>query len=350
MPESTPRMSPATLHDVARVAGVSLATASRALNGSTRKVNDEYRRRVLDAARDLNYSPNLSAQAVARGGSSTIVLIVGDITDPYFSSIAAGVLRRAEEARLIVTIGVSGRSAARELELVQATRGQRPRAILLAGSRYVGGEFSKALSDELAVYESMGGRVVVVSQAELPFDTVLLENFEGARDLAHALVAQGCRRFGAITADNTLMTSRDRLAGFAAGLRDHGMQLDNDGVEEAEFTRDGGYEAARRLYQRDGVRGLDVIFAANDVMAIGAMTALRDAGLKLPDDISIAGFGDIATAQDVGLTTVRVPIEELGVSAVEIALTSTDKHTQSTLTTSVVLRSSTPPVDPTVNR
>src|SRR4029453_4406683 len=123
----TGRSAPATLHDVAREAGVSLATASRSLNGSTRKVNEEYRKRVLEAAARLDYSPNLSAQAVARGTTTTVALLVADIADPYFSSIAAGVVAEADTARLIVTMAATERDPERELELVRTLRGQRPR-------------------------------------------------------------------------------------------------------------------------------------------------------------------------------------------------------------------------------
>ena len=139
----------ATLEEVARAAGVSLATASRALNGSTRKVNPEYRERVLAAARTLSYSPNLAAQAVAKGGTSTVALVVADISDPYFASIASGVMRAAEERGLIVTIGSTERRPARETALVRVLRGQRPRSIILVGSRWAAHESDRELADEL---------------------------------------------------------------------------------------------------------------------------------------------------------------------------------------------------------
>ncbi|MCU1408715.1 MAG: lacI [Microbacteriaceae bacterium] len=344
MVDSSHSVSPATLHDVARVAGVSLATASRSLNGSTRKVNEEYRQRVLAAAAALSYSPNLSAQAVAKGGSDTIALIVGDIADPYFSSIAAGVLRRADETGLIVTIGVSGRSASRELELVRAMRGYRPRAILLAGSRFRGDESSNALTAELSSFEATGGRVVVMSQAELPFDTVVVENYEGGRGLARALVERGYQRFGAITGGATLLTSSDRFKGFTDGLAEQGIAMGAQNVEETLFTRDGGHEAARRLIADHRIDDIEIIFATNDVMAVGAMSALRQAGVRVPEDVAIAGYGDIATARDVtpALTTVRVPIEEVGERAIALVLAEKGSVSGDSVPTSVVLRASTP--------
>ncbi|GMA34813.1 LacI family DNA-binding transcriptional regulator [Demequina litorisediminis] len=147
MTDST-RTSPVTLHDVAREAGVSLATASRSLNGSTRNVKAANRERVLEAAQRLGYSANASAQAVARGTSTTVALLVGDISDPYFSSIAAGVVGAAEDNHLIVTMAETRRDPEREVELVRTLRGQRPRAIILAASRRAADPHAEALHRE----------------------------------------------------------------------------------------------------------------------------------------------------------------------------------------------------------
>src|SRR5260370_1296481 len=128
MPPLAPNHSTPTLGDVAEEAGVSLATASRVLNGSARVVGEPHRTRVAEAAVRLGYTPNLSAQATARGASAVVALLVADIVDPYFGLIAAGVARGADEAGLIVTIAVTERDPDRELRLVRALRGQRPRA------------------------------------------------------------------------------------------------------------------------------------------------------------------------------------------------------------------------------
>lgn len=336
---------PPTLHDVAREAGVSLATASRALNGSTRTVNESYRRRVQDAALRLNYTPNLSAQAVARGLSATISLLVSDIADPYFSSIAAGAIRAADEQRIATTMAVTHRDAERELELVRVLRGQRPRAIILTGSRWDGVVSQHRLAEELAAYESTGGRVVLVSQRTLPFATVQLGNAAGARELARALVGAGYRSFAVIAGDDRLLTSRERLSGFADGLAEHGIAIHPSNIVRAEFTRDGGRDGAERLLAQ-GLGGIELVFAVSDVMAIGAMSAFRAAGLSLPEDIAVAGYDDIATSRDVtpALTTVAVPLEAVGEHAVRLALDpATGPDTTEHIGATVLLRESTPP-------
>jgi len=342
---ASPTASPATLHDVAREAGVSLATASRSLNGSTRKVNDEYRQRVLAAAARLNYSPNFSAQAVAKGSTSTVALLVSDIADPYFSSIAAGVIRAAETEGLIVTMAVTERSTERELELVRALRGQRPRVMILTGSRSDGSESQAALVAELKAFAATGGRVVLISQEGLPFSTVVVDNYLGARALANSLVGQGYRRFAAIGGARTLVTSRDRLTGFADGLAEHGIAIHPDHIVRGEFTRDGGFAAATELHS-GGLDQVDLVFAVSDVMAIGAMSAFREAGIDVPQDIAVAGFDDIDTARDVtpALTTVHIPLADLGRQAVELALSDAALSSDEVIRveTRIILRASSP--------
>lgn len=337
-----PVSSPPTLQDVAARAGVSLATASRTLNGSRRKVADQYRERVLAAAAELHYIPNLAAQAVARGFSATITLVVGDIADPYFSSIAAGVARAADEHGLMVTIAQSGRDTARELDFVRTLRGQRPRAIILTGSRREQDANDPALRAELAEYEDGGGRVVVVAQPELPFATIAIDNYGGARALGDALVAQGYRNFAAVVGEPGLMTVRDRLAGFRDALSAHGLQLPDRRVAADEFTRDGGFSAAHELVAVQDWSRVDAVFAASDVMAIGAMSALRECGYRPGPDVGVAGFDDIAPARDVtpALTTVRLDLEGIGEHAVRLALD--DGVGEQAPSGRVILRESTP--------
>ena len=334
-------MNPTTLHDVAREAGVSLATASRVVNGSARKVAEEYRERVLAAAKKLNYTPNLSAQAVARGTSNTVSLIVADIADPYFSTIAAGVNRAAEEEGLIVTVAVTGRSPRREVELVRSLRAQRPKVMILAGSRYSGAAESAELAAELAAYADLGGRVVFVSQREFEYPTVDIRNQDGARDLARTLTGLGYRRFAILAGPEHLMTGTQRVQGFLAGLAEAGISVPDSRIVRGPFSRDGAYERMRDLVA-EGIDDIDLVFAVSDVMAIGAMTAIHDAGLRVPQHVAIAGFDDIFSAVDVmpPLTTVRIPLEEVGTKAVRIALGLDEE--QSAVPAEVVLRGSTP--------
>jgi LacI family transcriptional regulator len=335
----------ATLEEVARAAGVSLATASRALNGSTRKVNPEYRERVLAAARTLNYSPNLAAQAVAKGGTSTVALVVADISDPYFASIASGVMRAAEERGLIVTIGSTERRPGRETALVKVLRGQRPRSIILVGSRFARVDSDHELTDELKAFEKAGGRVTMVSQPLLPFRTIDIRNREGAAALAGRLVKHGYRSAAILTGPSNLITARERAAGFADDFAEHGHPIDERWSVPGDFTRDGGFLAAAELRRR-GLGEVELIFAVNDIMAVGAMAYLRSTGVRLPEDVAVAGFDDIYSLRDItpALTTVSLPLELIGRKAIESALDGedTDRDRRVPIYGVPVLRESTP--------
>jgi LacI family transcriptional regulator len=331
-----------TLAEVARHAGVSLATASRVINGSDRQVSDPLRDRVTASADSLGYLPNASAQALARNSSSLVGLVVHDIADPYFSSIAAGVTRVAEDAGLVVVLGTTARSADRERELLATLRGHRAKAVVMVGSRTTKRSITAKLADEVAAFTEQGGRVACVSQAKLPVDTVVPGNRAGAKALAVALAELGHRKFVVLGGPEELLTSRDRVAGFRSGLADSGVALPEESIRYGEFTRDGGYDTVTELL----AEGTDAtcVFAVNDVMALGAMAAMRVGGVRVPDDISVAGFDDIPTLRDVSptLTTVRLPLEEMGARAAHMALGDHDGSPRTVrIAAEVVLREST---------
>ena len=343
--QATGSAGPVTLSDVAREAGVSVATASRAVNGGARRVREELRERVVAAAARLNYTVNTQAQATARGRTNVVGLIVHDIADPYFASIAAGVMRAAEQHGLLVTVGGTDGRPEREVEYLAALRGQRGQAAILAGSRVDDARIQQALSDEIAAFEAGGGRVVVISQQLLPVDTVVVENRGGARALAAELAGRGYRRFGVLAGPRALITARDRVEGFRDGLARAGLPAPV--VVRGGFTRDGGHAAMNELLDAaSGADAVDCVFAVNDVMAVGAMTACRERGLTLPDDLALAGFDDIATLRDVhpALSTVRLPLAQIGASALDLVLTGAPGSAarQRRVKGEVVLRASTP--------
>ncbi len=319
-----------TLSDVAREAGVSLATASRAINGSAnRTVRPELREKVLAAAQRLKYSPDANAQAMARGRTTALGLIVHDIADPYFSTIASGVTAAAERAGLVVTLASTDRDPERELAFVDLMQRQRARAIIVAGGRSDDAEANAALTEALAEYRSRGGGAAVIGQALLGVDTVTIENEASTSELASRLHALGYRRFAILAGPEGHLTARARLTGFRDGLAAHGVSIADEDVVHCAFTRDGGFEGMQELLSRGRVRPggardghVDAVFAVNDVMAVGAMAAARTAGVTVPDDVGIAGFDDIITLRDItpSLTTIRLPLADIGSLVTELAL------------------------------
>lgn len=338
---------PATLADVARLAGVSLATASRVLNGGTRTPSEDSRQRVLAAAGRLRYSPNAAAQATARGRTNVVGLIVQDISDPYFTSIAAGAMRAADEFGAVTTIADTRHESEREARLIAALQQQRARAIIIVGSRTTLADAERGIRLAIGDFAAAGGRVVLISQKQHDADTIVIENRAGARALAQALAKLGYKRFAVIGGPPELRTAADRLRGFRDGLSRAGLTLPEGRLVTTDFTRDGGYAGARALLQAGALP--ECVFAVNDVMAVGAMAAFRDHGLSLPADLAIAGFDDIQMLRDIvpALTTVRIPLEDLGAEAVRMALDESGGGQPGARTRriacQVIMRDSTPP-------
>ncbi|GGM02987.1 LacI family DNA-binding transcriptional regulator [Nakamurella endophytica] len=312
---------PVTLADVARAAGVSLATASRALNGAPgRRVGGELRSRVLLAAARLHYSPNANAQAMARGTSATVGLVVHDIADPFAASVASGVIEAAAERDLLVSVSATQWDPETEIRHVEALRRQRARAVILAGSRWADDEVEERLVAQLAGVVAAGGHVAVVGQRLASVNSLALGNAAGARRLARVLWTLGYRRFAVLSGSERQVTSEERLTGFRDGLADCGHRLPDENVIATQPTRDGGYVAMTELLDRE--IDVEAVFAISDVMAVGAMAALREQGYRVPQDMALAGFEDIPALRDLQppLTSVRIRLDQLGRRALDLAL------------------------------
>jgi LacI family transcriptional regulator len=337
-----------TLDDVAALAGVSQPTASRVLNGSARTPSPAVVEAVRRAADELGYVSNAQAQALARSHSGLIGLVVHDLADPYFSTIAAGAQREAAQRGRQMLVATTLRSPAQELSAVMAFIGYRTDAIVLAGSRSRCSQRTKDhthLKQSLTRYVGNGGRLAVIGQRFAGAHSVEPENLRGAAALAAALVDQGRREFVVLAGPRDLITAADRCAGFVAELKRRDVVP--RAVVHGEFTRDGGYAAARMMVEQLGLTSHwgGCVFAVNDVMALGAAAALRDAGLRIPADVGVAGFDDIPTLRDhaPALTTVGLPLADLGASAVALALSGDhgDPPTRRRVTGQVLLRAST---------
>jgi LacI family transcriptional regulator len=321
-------MPASTLSEVAKLAGVSPATASRVLNGSARKPGEGIAERVRSAALQLGYVANAQAQALARSSTGLIGLVVHDIADPYFSAIARGVQEVARENRRLVLLASTGGTPEDEKEAVAAFAARRADSIVIAGTRSTR-EADAAANEELAAeldrYCRNGGQVAVVGQgivgakAEQGYHVVKVPNEDLAGRLAAELATIHEGPFIIIGGPSGLATSDERIRGFQGGLAAAGLREAE--VLHTTFNRQGGYEAGAKLADRIKAERADnagaprtCIFAANDVMAIGAAAALREKGLNIPKDVAIAGFDDIETLRDFrpALSTVRLPLEEIG--------------------------------------
>lgn len=331
-----------TIADVAQRADVSVATVSRALTGS-RRMDPRLKERVVVAARELGYQPNLHARALARSRDSSIGVVVHDVSDPYFSEIVRGMLATREAADGMLLICDTGRDPERELAYVAHFRALRAQAIILAASGREDRAFTTRMASEVLAFEEAGGRVTFIGRHYTPGDSIVPDNVGGGAALARMLTGLGHSRIGVIAGPVHLTTTSDRLAGFRAGLRQAGVALPPERVVDGDFTRDGGAAGVRLLLRRDP--GLTAVCAMNDVMAVGALTALTQDGVRVPRDLTLCGFDDIPLASDTAprLTTVHVPMTEMGRLALSLALWP-DRHLRTEqMPVEVVVRESSGP-------
>jgi LacI family transcriptional regulator len=308
-----------TITDVARLADVSPTTVSRVLNGGY-PVSTATRDRVEQAVRELSYVRNAHAQALRVASTGLIGVIIHDVADPYFAEIVAGIQEVAATGHRLVVLCNSLRDASSELRYVEMLRGQRADAVILAGGAIGDAAYLQELPRQARWLKAQGARMIMCGRYALDGDAVLPDNRGGAHLLARHLLRHGHRRIAEIAGPPNFSTTEERSAGLAAALEEARVARDPALVVSGHFSRDGGYEAARGLLRARA--GFTAIFAANDLMALGALAALREANLRVPQDVSLVGFDDLPILRDVvpGLTTVRVPMREMGRRCMELAL------------------------------
>ncbi len=335
-----------TIRDVAARAGVSVATVSRVLAGNY-PVLAATRNKVLRAVRELDYVPNAHARALSAARPGAIAIVVDSVAMPFYAYIAQAVEEQAALEGRLSLICTTGGDPGRELSIVQLLREQRAEAVILVGSVVVDAEYRKRMSEYAHSLAAAGSRLVLCGRPPLgegvPALVVGFDNTGGAHALTGHLLSAGHRRILYLGSRPGHSTSDGRVAGYRAALAEHGVPADPALEVEAEFSRTSGRAAlARRLAA--GPPDFTAIFAGNDLVAAGAVQALREHGLRVPDDMSIAGYDDVPPAADLGLTTVHLPHDELGRAAVRVALAPEPPTEPLTLGTYIVVRDSVRPV------
>lgn len=328
------------LRDVAHRAGVSVPTASRVLSGSDYPVAQDLRARVLDAARELDYVPNAQAQALLRGDPRTVGVLVGTVDDPYFSEIVNGVQDVATAQHLLVTICNTDRDIDRELEYFRLLQAHRTGYVIVAGSGLVDPRYVAEMGSRIRSFTASGGRAVAIGHPQVEVDRVVTDNTGGAEQLGRHLTALGHRHVGVLVGVASVSSTIERLAGLRAAIEARGGTLH---LRHGEPTRDSGYTGAGELL--DAHPQITALVGTADQMAIGALSWLREHDRRVPEQVSVAGFNDIAVSRDLQLTSVRLPLRQMGATALQIALAPApdDALVQTELPTELVVRATTGP-------
>lgn len=298
----------ATIRDVAREAGVSVASVSRVINGHG-NVREDTRQKILAAIRSLRYVPHSGARSLSTQRSQIAGVLLPDLYGEFFSELIRGIDAAARERRLHLLVSSAHRDAAEAAAAIRAMRGRVDG--LLVMSPYVDSGF---LDDHLP-----SDLPIVLMNSPIQdgrHSSLSIDSYNGARAMIRHLVACGHRRIAHIAGPDDNFDSQERLRGYCDEL----CRLVPDAcpmVLPGDFTETSGYAAGHELAALDPRP--DAIFAANDMMAVGCLMALTEAGVRVPRDIGLAGFDDIPLACFIrpALTTMRVRIDELGRSAME---------------------------------
>lgn len=301
----------ATMKDVAQRAGVSPSTVSHVIN-ETRFVSQQLRDRVLRAMRELNYQPSAVARSLRTKKTQVVALVIPDITNPYFPEVARGVQDVAEENKYSVILCNTDRVRGRELRFLKALRGQWVDGLILNPSEVTSGDLQDLQDAQIPV-------VLIGSQIDHPdLDVVMVDNVQGAYDAVSHLIDLGHRRIGLVGGQRAASSGEQRFQGYIRALADHDIPVDEEIITEGRFTREGGYESMKRLLALQSPP--TAVFASSDVMAIGALMAIQEQGLQVPNDVSLVGFDDIAEASTTTprLTTVSQPKYQTGEVAAQL--------------------------------
>ncbi len=302
----------ASITEVARLAGVSIATASRVVSSADYPVSAATRARVLVAAETLDYVPNALARGLLKSQIPVVAVIVHDITDPYFAEVVRGVEDAASPAGYLVITCSSERDAERETSYVRLLRSMRAASVIFAASGLDDPERNQELHKHLAAMRADGAAVVHLSPHALGDADVGVDNAGGMASMVAALVALGHRQIAFLAGPSSLIVARARLAGYRRGLEQAGIAFDERLVVHTSFDKDGGALGVDTLLA--GPASFTAVSCANDPLAMGALARFAELGIDVPGQVSVAGFDDVPVAAitSPSLSTVRLPLREMG--------------------------------------
>ena len=302
------------MREIAERAGVSIGTVSHVING-TATVRDKLRKRVLEVISNLGYQPSELARGLRRNQTSMLVMMIPDVTNPFFPAVVRGVEDVAYKSSFRLVLCNTDNDPRKEVSYLSEMRSYRPAGWLVIPS---------ADSELASKFQSnVSGPPVVCIDRQPPGwqgDVVLAANESGAYSAARHLLRMGHRQLAVITGPLHLANAVERLEGFKRALHEAKVKIDPDYIQEARFERVSGYHAALRVLRM--LPRPTAIFACNDLMALGVFLAARELGIRCPDELSIVGFDNLDFAEFTApaLTTVHQSGYQLGTAAARLLL------------------------------
>lgn len=331
-----------TIYDVAQHAGVAPATVSRVINDSG-YVSVQTRERVEQAIAELGYRPNRLARGLRSKQTQTIGLVLSDITNPFWTTVARGVEDAASRAGFSVILCNTDESEAKQAQYLRLLLEKQVDGFVLVPATTGVDSFSP-------VYERDVSFVVLDRKVPISVDTVRCDSVGGARELVTYLLGLGHRRIAVLSGSSDVSTATDRVEGYRCALMEAGVEIDESLILYRAFTHDAGYEMTMQVLRMSPPP--TALFAVNNFIAIGALRALKDVGLQVPKDMSVVGFDDLPPRliMQPSLTVVVQPAYEMGQQATELLLerlsgNAPEACREIILPTELIIRSSAAPLE-----
>ena len=307
-----------SIKDVAKRANVSTATVSRVLS-KPETVKEETTKKVLRAIKELNYQPNALARQLRRLETKTILVVVPDITNPFFSKVLRGIESVAIENGYQVLLADTGNHIEREKGYFNILRQKKADGMILLTARV-----DPHLIEEIAHEYPVVLACEYIEGSNIP--TVSIDNVSAARKATEHLIQLGHKRIGFISGPLNVVLGKDRLKGFYQGMAQNNLEVEPVLVQEGDFSYESGFNIMMKfLALMNPPTG---VFVANDEMAFGAIQAIKSKGLHVPDDISVIGFDDIKFSAifEPPLTTISQPTFEIGSLAMQLLIRLINKE------------------------
>ena len=309
-----------SIDDVAELANTSITSVSRVINDADYPVTTKLRQRILDAVNELNYVPNYAAQKLRSHFSPVIGIIVRDISISYFGDIAKGATDQALKHGYLTFICDTGRNPMNEFEIHDLLWKNRVRGIVLAGGGFDTPDYRKLIEKQIKRSVNFGLKLVATAPQGVNLPWVGIDNSEVIDTSVTHLMENGHRSIAMITGQKTVLTCVEHHTGYKRALARGKIPYIDDFVDFEGFTEPAGYEACTKFINMKSPP--TAICCASDLIAVGAARAIHDAGLSVPEDISLIGVGNstLATYMRPALTTIEVPRYEMGARAIELIM------------------------------
>ncbi len=305
-----------TLRDIANATGLSTSTVSLVLNGKGFKIPESTRQRIRDAVIQLNYQPNLAARSLATGKTQTIGVIVPDISNTFFAEMVHHLQLALSQYSYDIILCSSEEKMSNDIKYIRLLSARNVDGLILTLS---GESLEKKNRQQIlsVLAETAVPHIFLDRYLDADSHVVSADNRGSGSTVARMLLENGHTQIGVITGPISLNSSKNRLAGFRKALSEQGVTLPDNRIYHGHYNVDSGIQGARQLLQDPSITA---IFAFNDLQAFGVMTYARQEGIRIPQDISLAGFDDtfFCSMAEPKLTSIKQPVREMAQEASEM--------------------------------